>query len=438
MKEELYNHMLLESNARNYSRHFATTFTKGDGCYLFDNRGKKYIDFLTSAGVHLLGHSNKRLVSKIKESLDSKLIFSSLDLITEERIAFIEELYSFLPERIIKNKKIHFCSPGGADAIEAASKLFCIATGRSGIVSFQGSYHGMTSLTLSLSGESQLKNKLSLSGLGGYVFPYPYLFRNPIGDSDTNPVEASLRYLEYSFSASTSGIPRPSMVVVELVQGEGGCIPAPDDWAIGLQQICKRYDVPLVVDEIQTGLGRTGRALACEWAGILPDAITLSKGLGGGFPISVLLHDKKYDIWNQGDHAGTYRGNQIAMVAGAETLRILREENILDSVIEKSNYFVGQLLILKEKFEIIGDVRGRGLMLGLEIVHPHSSEFLGLPQTNFKAASTIRDYCFKNGLIVELGGIDRSTIRFLPPLNVDSSILDDALNILGQALESIE
>ncbi len=248
----------------------------------------------------------------------------------------------------------------------------------------------------------------------------------------------SLNYLENLLADPASGVTKPAMVLVETIQGEGGCISASKYFFQGLREITARYDVPLVIDEIQTGLGRTGYMFAHEFADIVRDAILMSKAVGGGFPLSVVAYNKRYDSWQPGAHAGTFRGNQIALISGAAVMEYIKEPGFLESVRENGEMFMAALRELKTQYDCIGDVRGRGLMVGVEIVDPNRPlDFWGRYPANPSLTKKIKKMCLSNNLIVESGGRHDSVLRFLPPLVITKKDILDVVERFGEAVDAV-
>ena len=225
------------------------------------------------------------------------------------------------------------------------------------------------------------------------------------------------------------------MVLLEAIQGEGGCIPASTQWLRQVREITERHQVPLVVDEIQSGVGRTGDIFAFQQSGIIPDAILLSKAIGGGYPLSLLLYLEQYDQWKSGAHAGTFRGNQIALVSGAATLEFIREEGLLEHVRTVGDQLREGLLKLKTQHACIGDVRGRGLMQGVELIEPNGQfDSQGHPQAAGDLATSVKRACLEEGLLIETGGRHGAVLRFLPPLVTSSQQVEQILERLDRAL----
>jgi diaminobutyrate-2-oxoglutarate transaminase len=218
-------------------------------------------------------------------------------------------------------------------------------------------------------------------------------------------------------------------MIVETVQGEGGAVPADIEWLRQIRRITAERGIPLIIDEVQTGIGRTGKMFSFEHADIIPDVIVCSKAVGGSLPMSVVIYKEELDQWNPGAHTGTFRGNQLAMATGLATLQYIKENRVLENVRERSAQFFKALRRLQVKFEEIGDVRGRGLMIGVEIVNPGGrKDRLGHYPPHEELAARMQERCFANGLIIETGGRHSAVMRFLPPLTINEQ---EASNVLA-------
>ncbi|MBA3806796.1 MAG: diaminobutyrate--2-oxoglutarate transaminase family protein [Solirubrobacterales bacterium] len=425
----LERQVLNESNVRTYPRGLPIAIGRGAGSYLEDLDGNVFIDFLTGAGALPLGHTHPELVEAITRQLSR--LTHGLDFPTEIRDEFISAQISMLPERMRSSMRIEFCGPSGADAVDAALKLCKTATGRSEIVTFQGAFHGCSHAAMTITGLVAAKERVAGRVPGVHFFPYPYPLRCALGGGEESG-QRCLEYLERSLRDPLGGIPRPAAVIVEMVQGEGGVIPAPGDFVRGLRRVTRELEIPLIVDEVQTGGGRTGTWFAFEQHGIEPDVIVASKAIGGmGMPVAVVLHDERLDAFAPGAHTGTFRGNQLAFAAGVASARIIRRDGILEHAREQGAYALGVLEGFARDHEIVREARGSGLMLGFELVDPVTGE------PNTQAASAVQRGAIERGLIVELGGRGDCVVRLLPPLNVSRETLDEGFEILDSVLAEI-
>lgn len=429
----------IESNARTYPRRLPLALKSGRGVRVRDVEGREYIDCLAGAGALALGHNHAVVVDAIQSALSEEIPFQTLDLPTPLKDRFIGDLFESLPPEFAKNFKIQFCGPSGADAIEAALKLVKTATGRRGIVAFHGAYHGMTHGALSVSGESV--PKIALSGLSAEVqfLPYPLDYRCPFGLGGDAGADMGARYIETMLDDPNSGVLLPAGMIIEAVQGEGGVNPAPDEWLRKIRGMTKRRGIPLIMDEVQTGLGRTGRLYAFEHAAITPDVLVLSKAIGGGLPLSAIVYHRDLDDWKPGAHAGTFRGNQLAFAAGAATIRHIREHALDRHAAEMGRNMLAALRCVATEARCIGDVRGRGLMIGVEIVDRDAVGSLGHAPPPFpNLARQIQHECLRRGLIVELGGRQGAVVRFLPPLIASEADVDAIVDRFQDAVRAAE
>lgn len=424
-----------ESNARTYPRRIPLALKRAAGIYVEDVEGRVFIDCLAGAGTLALGHNHPVVIEAIEQALATGLPLHTLDLTTPVKDRFVQELFETLPARFAAGARIQFCGPTGADGVEAALKLVRIATGRSTILGFHGAYHGMTQGALMLMGNLGAKSASCGSLWGVQLLPFPYEYRCPFALGGAAGAKAGLSYIESVLNDPESGVPSPAGMILEIVQGEGGVIPAPDEWVNGVRALTARAAVPLIVDEVQTGFGRTGRLFAFEQADILPDVIVLSKAIGGGLPLSVIVYRGELDAWKPGAHAGTFRGNQLAMAAGTATLRYLKQEELPSRAERLGRTLLAQLLELRAEHPQLGDVRGRGLMIGIEVVDPESTRHgLAGPAPHPELASRIQQECLRRGLILELGGRHGSVVRLLPPLILTESQLSRVVEILAVSI----
>ncbi len=427
-----------ESNARSYPRRIPLVLVEARGLYLRDSAGQLFIDCLAGAGTLALGHNHPDVLAALRATLDSGLPLHTLDLTTPVKDRFVDELFAALPAGFARNARIQFCGPTGADGIEAAMKLARTATGRRGIIGFSGGYHGMTQGTLAIMGNLGPKRPLG-GGFGdAHMLPYPYDYRCPFGLGGEAGVDAGLSLIEQVLDDPESGVLPPAAVVVEVVQGEGGVVPAPVRWLQGLRRLTRAHGIPLILDEVQTGLGRTGRLFAFEHAGIEPDMVVLSKAIGGGLPLSVVVYHQDLDLWGPGAHAGTFRGNQLAMAAGLETLRRIRLDRLDAHAEAMGARLTGHLRAMQADYPCIGDVRGPGLMIGVEIVderRPPSR--LGARPADGDLARSLQRRCLESGLILELGGRHGAVVRFLPPLIVGEAEVDEIAGRFREAMAAV-
>ncbi|MBQ0755054.1 MAG: diaminobutyrate--2-oxoglutarate transaminase family protein [Gammaproteobacteria bacterium] len=419
-----------ESSAVSYPKRIPIAIASASGSYIHDIEGRRYIDFLTGAGVLPLGHNPPALIDIARDQLG--VLVHGLDFPTPAKSDFIEAHLSMLPESLRGKYRIHLCGPTGADAVEAAIKLAKLNTGGGEVISFFGGYHGCTQGALSLTTDRDMKRGLSNLLPGVHYYPYSYCYACPFGLERASCKDACANYFARSMKDSHNGIGDLAAVIMECVQGEGGAIPVSKALIQEASRFCQENGVPLIVDEVQTGCGRTGTWFAFEQYDIEPDIIVMSKAVSGiGTPCSFILYKERLNTWPAGKHIGTFRGNNIAFATGAEFVNEMKSKRILENVRSRSDQVVDALGSLAEKHRFIGDVRGRGLLLGMEIVDPESKE------RSPEIAKYMQKYCLDQGLIVELGGRNSSVVRLLPPLNVSQQTVADALDIIMAACEAV-
>ncbi len=427
-----------ESSARSYPRKFPFALSKAKGVILEDVEGNKYIDFLCGAGTLALGHNDERVNKAMIDLINSGSPLHTLDLTTPTKDKFVETIHSILPFGMAKDVKIQFCSPSGTDATDAAIKLCKIATGRSSVIAFSGGYHGMGHGAMAVTGNCYAKSQVPNLMPGVQFMPYPYSYRCPVGlggDAGTKAVSA---YFERLLKDPESGVSKPACVIIEPIQGEGGVVPAPVEFLQTVRRVTSELDIPLICDEIQCGMGRSGRVFAFEYAGIVPDVILASKAIGGTQPMSVVIYNKKLDKWGPGTHAGTFRGNQLAMAAGTVVMETISKKEFLDDVVRKGNHFKERLLSLQKECPVIGDVRGKGLMLGIEFVDPNGrKDIMGHPVESGEICARVQKGCFENGLVMEKGGRNGSVMRCLTALNIADEDLDKGISIFEKVVREV-
>ncbi|WP_370531533.1 diaminobutyrate--2-oxoglutarate transaminase family protein [Streptomyces hydrogenans] len=420
-----------ESAARTYARSLPIVPVRARGLTIEGADGRRYLDCLSGAGTLALGHNHPVVLEAIRKVLDSGAPLHVLDLATPVKDAFTSELFATLPPELAADARIQFCGPAGTDAVEAALKLVRTATGRRGLFAFTGAYHGMTAGALAVSGGADDVRVTRL--------PYPQSYRCPYGVGGERGAEFSARWTETLLDDPKSGVTAPAGMIVEAVQGEGGVLPAPDAWLRRMRSITARHSVPLVVDEVQTGVGRTGAFWAVEHSGVVPDVMVLSKAIGGSLPLAVIVYRSGLDAWEPGAHAGTFRGNQLAMAAGTATLAYVRENRLAERAATLGARMLGRLQGLQAAHPCVGDVRGRGLMIGVELVDPEAAgPDDAVPPAAPALARAVRQECLARGLIVELGGRHSAVVRLLPPLTLTDEQATAVLDRFADALAAAE
>lgn len=428
-----------ESNARSYPRKFPFALAKAKGSWVQDVEGNQYLDFLCGAGTLALGHNYPEINQAMIDLLAGDFPLHTLDLTTAVKDEFIHTLLSLLPSPLRENAKIQFCSPSGTDATDAALKLCKTATGRSSIIAFQGGYHGMGHGALACTGNLSAKSKIN--GLMPEVqfMPLPYSYRCPFGLGGEKGLDAACAFFERTLKDPESGVKKPAAVIIEPVLGEGGVIPVPFKFMQTIRRVTEELDIPMIVDEIQCGIGRTGKFYAFEYSGIVPDVILSSKAVGGSQPLAVVIYNKKLDVWTPGAHAGTFRGNQLAMKTGTILIKKVSEPDFLSDVKRKGQIIIDRLTALKNRVSIIGDVRGLGLMIGVEFIDPNGGkDIMGKFLPSGEIASKVQKLCFENHFIMEKGGRNGSVMRCLCALNVTDEEISKAMEIFEKCVIEVD
>lgn len=418
-----------EGGAVSYSRGMPMALAKGKGATVEDVDGNRYIDFFGGAAVMNVGHGNPEVIEAATRQIQD--LTHSLDIPNPARKALVEKLLMLLPAAL---NRIFFGGPTGSDAVETAIKLAKSHTGRYPLIAFAGGYHGMSAGALSLtSGRAYKEPFLPLLPEVHFV-PYAYCYRCAF---EREPASCELdcaNYLAHVLEDPHSGVGRPAAVVVEAIQGEGGSVVPPETFLPQVWQLCKKYEVLLIIDEIQAGFCRTGKMFSFEHTGVVPDILTMSKALGGaGFPISGVAFREELDTWPPGQHIGTFRGNTIAYAAGAAALDFMLRNHLADHAARLGKDMLGWLKEIEKDSAIVGEARGAGLMLGVELVKDRASK-----EPAPDLAKAVRAACHRHGLLIEVGGHYDNVARLLPPLVLTQELAMKGVEILEDAVRSVE
>ncbi|CAM1372626.1 aspartate aminotransferase family protein [Tenacibaculum xiamenense] len=430
-KELLELQKELEGAVVSYPRSMPFAIKKAKGAIIEDVDGNQFIDLFAGCGVVNVGHCNEEVLSYVKEQQDQ--LIHALDFPTENKLSAIQKIIKNLPSAVQNDYKVSFGGPTGSDAVEAAIKLAKIKTGRDGVIAFSGGYHGMTSAALAVTADTAFRKTLTSLIPNVHFTPFTYQYRCPSNDDELACKNYAIDRLKFLLENKHSGIAKPAAIIVESIQGEGGNVPPVAGFLNELVEVAHRNDVLVIFDEIQSGFFRTGEFLACMNYGVMPDIITLSKGLGGvGFPISALVYKKEIEAWGPGAHIGTFRANQVSLAAANGAFDFVEKYNIKSHTKEMGNYFMNGLRELAEVFPQIGDVRGKGLMIGVELV---KDPFTKDPYPEL--VKELRQKCLQRGLLFEVGGHYNNVMRIVPPLTITGTIIDNALEILKTSLIEI-
>ena len=431
----------MESNVRSYPRKLPLAIAKAQGCWVTDVEGNEYLDCLAGAGTLALGHNHPAIIKSIQDTLASGLPLHTLDITTPLKDAFSEALLAhFLGGK--DEYRLQFCGPTGADATEAAGKLAKTFTGRGNVISFSGGYHGMTQGSLALTGNLGAKNAVPNLMPGVQFLPYPHEYRCPLGLGGEAGVDALTYYFENFIEDMESGVVKPAAVILEAIQGEGGVVVGPTKWLRKIREVTEKHGILMIADEVQAGFCRSGKMFAFQHAGIEPDIVVMSKAVGGSLPLAVLAIKKKFDAWQPAGHTGTFRGNQLAMATGYASLRIMREQDLAGNAQARGDFIRSELNRLAQEFPCIGNVRGRGLMIGIEIVDERlPADRMGSLPADAVLAAEIQKACFNNKLLLERGGRNGTVVRLLAPLIITQQECEELIKRFRQsvadALESV-
>ena len=431
----------MESNVRSYPRKLPLAIAKAQGCWVTDVEGNEYLDCLAGAGTLALGHNHPTIIKSIQDTLASGLPLHTLDITTPLKDAFSEALLAYFPGG--KDEyRLQFCGPTGADATEAAVKLAKTFTGRGNVISFSGGYHGMTQGSLALTGNLGAKNAVPNLMPGVQFLPYPHEYRCPLGLGGEAGVDALTYYFENFIEDVESGVVKPAAVILEAIQGEGGVVVGPTKWLQKIREVTEKHGILMIADEVQAGFCRSGKMFAFQHADIEPDIVVMSKAVGGSLPLAVLAIKKKFDAWQPAGHTGTFRGNQLAMATGYASLRIMSEQDLAGNAQARGDFIRSELNRLAQEFPCIGNVRGRGLMIGIEIVDERRpADRMGSLPADAVLAAEIQKACFNNKLLLERGGRNSTVVRLLAPLIITQQECEELIKRFRQsvadALESV-
>ncbi len=419
----------LESSSVSYPKGMPMALARGKGATLEDVDGNIYIDCFSGAGVMALGHAHPEVLKAAHEQIDQ--VTHTLDIPSETRMKMVKALRGILPEEL---SRVFFGGPTGSDAVEQAIKLARFNTQRYGIIAFEGAYHGMTGASLAVTSDSGHRDGIGPLVPGVQFIPFPYRYRNPFGCPEEMVDEFAADNLERVLDDSHSGYSKPAAVILEAVQGEGGTIIPTPKFLQRVREITKAHGVLMICDEIQCGLGRTGKMFAFEHAGIVPDIITISKALGGvGFPISAIAFREELNTMPAGKSIGTFRGNMVAFAAGAAALNWMIDKQVPEYAAELGKKALARFKEIEKNSKILGEARGIGLMIALEIV---SDKKTRKPATDL--TKMVRKLAHQRGVMIEVGGHHNNVARLLPPLIISEDLMMKAADVLEGVLKEME
>jgi len=413
----------LEGNAVLYPDSIPLAFEEAKGATLKDADGNLYLDFFAGIGVANVGHCNPEITEAAASQAET--LTHALDFPTEVRLDLVEKLGEISP---MESPKVTFGGPTGSDAVEASIKLAKQFTGNRGLIAFRGSFHGETSGAFSLTADQKQKEQYTplLPEVQHVQYPAPfYQDRTP-----ERAVEESLADLERVLGERYGGMANPAGVWVEPIQGEAGVIVPPEGFLRGVRELCDEYGVPLIADEVQTGFGRTGEWWGSDHDGVVPDVITMAKAFGAGYPLSGIMYREELDTWGPGGHTGTFRGFAAGMAAGLRSIEYIEEHDLVAHSRELGAKLKSRLRETVGSQDIVGEVRGRGLYIGIPFV-----DSAGNPDSETMGA--VRDACYERGAAVWGGGRAGHVMRLMPPLVMTEEQAMTGAGIVADAVAAV-
>lgn len=411
-----------------YIKEYPLVVARGQGVMVEDVDGNRFLDFMAGIAVSSTGYGHPRVVAAVKDAADRFLHICGSDFYYEGMAALCERLAKVAPG---SSKKRVFLTNSGTEAVEAAIKLARFATGRTAIIAFRGAFHGRTTGAVALTSSKARQH----AGFGPLLpdvhhVPFAYRYRCQFCSGETACNRGCVDVIEKELFTRHLDPHDVAAIFVEPIQGEGGYIVPPPGYLPALRELCDRYGILLVADEVQCGVGRTGKMFACEHEGVEPDILLTAKGLGSGMPIGAMISKESVTSWQNGSHGSTFGGNPVCCAAALATLDLV-EGGLMANAARMGERLLTRASRLMEKHPCIGDVRGRGLMVGVEFVKDRS--------TREPAAELVHDLvqrAFRQGLL--LLGAGKSTLRLAPPLVVDENDVDTAMDMIDACLAELD
>ena len=414
-----------------YTRGYPLVIERGEGAMVQDVDGNVFLDCAAGIAVNSTGHSHPDVVRAITEQAHKFLHMSGTDFYYEPQVRLAEELALIAPGGAQRGGWRSFFGNSGTEAIEACIKLARYATGRQNIIAFLGGFHGRTMGSLALTASKAIQRRGFGPLLPGvYHAPYPDQYRCPLGSTVDSCADACLDYIEHQILTHLVSPDEVAAIVVEPIQGEGGYVVAPDAFIQGLRALTTKHGMLLVADEVQSGMGRSGKMFAIEHTGVEPDIFAAAKGIASGLPLGVAVARAGLMAWPPGAHASTFGGNPVSCAAALETIRLLKS-SLVENAAAVGAHLKSGLTALMEKHPLIGDVRGRGLMIGVELVRDRQTKERAIEERD-----AVVNACFARGLLIL--GAGKNAIRFSPPLVLTREQADEAVRVFDQALTEAE
>ncbi|PSH05709.1 MAG: aspartate aminotransferase family protein [Acidobacteria bacterium] len=410
-----------------YTRSYPLVASRGHGIMIEDVDGNEFYDFCAGIAVASTGHCHPEVVAAIQKQAGELLHMSGTDFYYPQLTELAARLSQIAP---MPGPHRVYYGNSGTEAIEAALKLARYHTKRQYIIAFHGAFHGRTMGALSLTcSKAQQRRRFSPLVPGVVHVPYPNLYRRPAGTDPEQYARDTARYIEEGVFRAEVPPEECAAIVVEAFQGEGGYLPAPPAFLQELRRICDKHGILLVVDEVQSGMGRTGKWWAIEHSGVAPDMITTAKGIASGLPLSALITRAEIMDWVPGSHASTFGGNPVAIAAALATINIIEREG-LQNAREVGEHILSRIYDWPQNLPLVGDVRGRGLMIGMEFVTDKQTKAPAAEQRD-----QVVDLAFEKGILVL--GCGPNTLRLCPPLVVTKKQADLALDVLEECINRV-
>jgi 4-aminobutyrate aminotransferase len=405
-----------------YPRDYPFVMSHGRGTEVWDVDGNRFLDFVAGIAVCSTGHAHPKVVAAIKAAAD-KFLHVSSDYWHENMTSLTERLAAVAP---MGEPVMSFLCQSGTESVEGAIKLARYVTERPRFIGFLGSFHGRTMGSLAFTSSKYTQQKGFAPTMPGVTHvPYPNPYRPLFAGADQG--KAALDYIRMLFERNLPPT-EVAAIMIEPLQGEGGYLWPPDGFLAGLRTLCDDHGILLIFDEVQSGVGRTGRMWACEHSGVRPDILTTAKGLGSGMPIGAIVAKKRImEQWKRGAHGNTFGGNPLSCAAALATLDLVQSEYAANAA-RVGEHFMGRLRELQRDYRCIGEVRGRGLMIGIEMIEDDAER---TPARALCERLVTRG--FYNGLLLLSCGV--STVRFMPPLCVTVAEIDEAVGMLRTSLD---
>jgi len=411
-----------------YTRGYPLVIERGSGAMVEDVDGNVFLDCAAGIAVNSTGHSHPDVVRAITDQAQKFLHMSGTDFYYEPQVRLAEALAAIAP---IHGGVRSFFGNSGTEAMEACLKLSRYATGRQNLIAFLGGFHGRSMGALSLTASKAIQRRgFGPMMAGVYHAPYPDRYRPPLGATAESCAAACIDYIEHQLLTHLVSPDEVAAIVVEPIQGEGGYIVAPDEFLQRLRELTMRHGILLVVDEVQSGMGRSGKMFAIEFTGVEPDMMSIAKGIASGLPLGVAVARAGLMAWPPGAHASTFGGNPVSCAAALATIALLRDQLVANAA-DVGGHLMSGLTAIAAKHPLIGDVRGRGLMVGVELVRDRQTKERAIEERDAVVSAA-----FARGLL--LLGAGKNAIRFSPPLVLTRAQAETAVKIFDEAVTEVE